>query len=501
MGKKYIFNLIGGLIIATWVVMIGILIKKHSFNHIVQYPEIIDNKVQEISQDRDWMEIYLKEKKVGYSVKQVKQLVSGYSFQEETFLKLNLLGRPGIIRTLTRSIVDKNFTLKKFQFSMSSGAVSFQVSGKVDGQWIYVKTGTGNEQTAQKIKLSEPPIIGTGVARFFRGRKLEIGQIYKFPLFDPSTMAQSVTLIKVVAKKPIEIRRIQHSAYQLEAEMWGRKMTFWLDEEGIVLKEEGLLGMTIIRSNAANAPRNIDSRGGEEFYEIAAIDVKKKIKDPRRLRNLKLRIVGLDGSHLDKTLLDEGRQRFKRGVLNISKESISSSSSYFIPYSGNSKNLLSFLKPEFNIESDNKKVIDKALEIAGEQKEATAVAKKMVFWVYKSIEKKPVVSVPNALGVLKTKIGDCNEHAVLLTALLRAIGIPSRVCVGLVLIRSKFCYHAWNECFIGSWVTLDATFNQIPADASHIKLAQGSLAEQAKIVALIGKLRLEVLNYGYDRTS
>jgi hypothetical protein len=501
MGKKHTFNMIGGVIIAIWLVMIGILVKKQSFHDIGQYSEIIDNKVDDITGDRDWREIYLKEKKIGYSVNQTRKIESGYAFQEETLFKLNLLGRPGIIRTITRSIVDQDFTLKSFKFSMSSGAVSFQVSGKVDGEWIIVKTGSGDEERTQKIKLTEPPIMGTGVSRSFRGKNLKIGQVYRFPLFDPSTMAQSVTLVKVVAKRPIEIKRIQYSAYQLEAEMWGRKMTFWLDEEGVVLKEEGLLGMSIIRSNAANAPRDIDSSGGEAFYEIAAIEIKKKIKDPRRLRKLKLKVIGLDGNQLDNVLLNEGRQRFKNGVLYITKERTSSGYSYLIPYPGNSENLSSYLKPEFNIESDNKKIINKASEIAGEQKEASIVAKKMVSWVYKTIEKKPVVSVPTALGVLNTKIGDCNEHAVLLAALLRACGIPSRVCVGLVLMRGKFYYHAWNECYLGSWVTLDATLNQIPADASHIKLAQGDLAEQAKIIALMGQLGLEVIDYEYDQTS
>jgi transglutaminase-like putative cysteine protease len=102
------------------------------------------------------------------------------------------------------------------------------------------------------------------------------------------------------------------------------------------------------------------------------------------------------------------------------------------------------------------------------------------------------------LEVLKNKVGDCNEHAVLLTALLRAVGIPARVSVGLVYTRGKFFYHAWTEAYVGKWVSMDATLNQMPVDATHIKLVHGGLDKQADIIGLIGKLKLKVIDYRYD---
>ena len=52
-------------------------------------------------------------------------------------------------------------------------------------------------------------------------------------------------------------------------------------------------------------------------------------------------------------------------------------------------------------------------------------AGKLVDWVHKNLEKRPVLSVPNALETLENRIGDCNEHAVLLAAFARAAGIPA----------------------------------------------------------------------------
>jgi transglutaminase-like putative cysteine protease len=85
--------------------------------------------------------------------------------------------------------------------------------------------------------------------------------------------------------------------------------------------------------------------------------------------------------------------------------------------------------------------------------------------------------------------------------LLRASGIPARLSVGLVYSRNKFFYHAWTEAYVGEWISMDATLNQLPADVSHIRLISGNLDKQIEIMGLIGKLKLEVLNFEYDRSN
>ncbi len=84
-----------------------------------------------------------------------------------------------------------------------------------------------------------------------------------------------------------------------------------------------------------------------------------------------------------------------------------------------------FLQPTAFIQSDDPDILDLVRQQTGREKNAYAVVRNLTSWVYKNIEKKPTLSVPSALEVLATKQGDCNEHAVLLTALCRAAGIPA----------------------------------------------------------------------------
>ena len=116
-------------------------------------------------------------------------------------------------------------------------------------------------------------------------------------------------------------------------------------------------------------------------------------------------------------------------------------------------------------------------------------------WVFENLEKMPVVSVPDAKEILVHKKGDCNEHAALLTALLRAAGIPARIVVGLVYNEGKFYYHAWNEAYLDRWISLDAVLNLMPVDATHIKLVDGGIEKQIQIVGTIGTLAVTILDY------
>jgi transglutaminase-like putative cysteine protease len=497
--KKHVFNLIGAVIVTVWLVMMGLLIKKINFNYDADRFDIIEQKKSLLTTaEREWMEIYLKGKKVGYSVNRVSPLEENYLIQEEILLRLNLMGKASSIYTVSRSVVDHAFLLKSFRFRMTSGLVTYQISGRVKGNRMTLEIGEGAARRKKIIKLSAPPILGSGMARFFKGRELEVGRSFRFPLFDPSTMTQKEVAFRVMSEESVVIKRMKYNAFRLETEMWGQPMTMWLDEKGAVLKEQGFMGFTLVKSSAANAPLDLEEGGDEGFYELAAINVKGKLKDADRLTYLKLKVEGLVEADFNTAILAKGRQTFDSGMIEIVREKMPSKPAYDLPYSEGSGSMKEFLRPGLNIESDDSAVVERARKITGEVKRPVMAARRLMAWVYRNVKKRPVVTVPSALEVLRTKVGDCNEHAVLLTALLRAAGIPARLCVGLVYSRGSFFYHAWTESYVGKWISMDATLNQMPTDVTHIKLVQGGLDRQVEIIGLIGKLRLKVIDYKYD---
>jgi transglutaminase-like putative cysteine protease len=86
--------------------------------------------------------------------------------------------------------------------------------------------------------------------------------------------------------------------------------------------------------------------------------------------------------------------------------------------------------------------------------------------------------------------GDCNEHAVLVAALLRAAGVPTRIVAGLAYAGDGFYYHAWNEVWLDGWMSADAVFDQMPVDATHVQLIEGGPERHVRLAEVVGRLAL-----------
>ena len=153
----------------------------------------------------------------------------------------------------------------------------------------------------------------------------------------------------------------------------------------------------------------------------------------------------------------------------------------------------SYLSPSYLIQSEDELIKSQAREIIEDERDPAKAAETINSWVFKNLKKEGTVSLPNALDVLKTKKGDCNEHAALFAALARAAGIPTKLVMGTIYIDGRFYYHAWNEVYLGRWVAVDSTYGQLPADATHIKLIEGDIKKSAEIMKVVGKIKIKVL--------
>ncbi len=111
------------------------------------------------------------------------------------------------------------------------------------------------------------------------------------------------------------------------------------------------------------------------------------------------------------------------------------------------------------------------------------------------------VGYASALEVAKNPEGDCTEHAVLLAALGRALGIPTRVVDGLVYVdyyaggEHVFVPHAWAQAYVdGRWRSFDAALHGF--DAGHIALSVGD-GDPWRFYAgfnTLGRLRIESID-------
>lgn len=135
--------------------------------------------------------------------------------------------------------------------------------------------------------------------------------------------------------------------------------------------------------------------------------------------------------------------------------------------------------------------------------------------VFRHLRRKDLATAfGSASEAASTQGGDCTEHAVLLAALLRAKGIPSRVASGLVYVPAMggqgpgFGWHLWTQALVPApeggkdrvWIDLDATLGGGGRGyhAAHILVATSDLAGGAtdpafaRAVGMLGGITIEL---------
>lgn len=202
------------------------------------------------------------------------------------------------------------------------------------------------------------------------------------------------------------------------------------------------------------------------------------IKYPRKTQSTIFQVESADFASIPETCF----QKKGNGTLTVSTDA------------ANCKNLpeMSDTQPNIIEDSSNPEIIRAARKIVMGAPNQDEMVKRIAKFVYKHISNKNYNHGNMSAGeVLRTKSGDCTEHSALFAALSRAAGIPTKMVYGVVLNPSgEFFFHNWNEVFAdGKWITIDSTFNLIPADSSRITLSYGGSDSRSREQVSLSVLR------------
>ena len=136
------------------------------------------------------------------------------------------------------------------------------------------------------------------------------------------------------------------------------------------------------------------------------------------------------------------------------------------------------LQPTPWLQSDEPKLARRAAGLASGSRDAAAKMKRLTTFVRErmSVEQIDMLGYGTALEAFNTGHGDCTEYAVLLAALGRAAGIPTRIAIGRVYARNfegyrhVFVPHAWVQAWTGTaWQSFDAAIGSF--DSTHLAFA------------------------------
>ncbi len=321
------------------------------------------------------------------------------------------------------------------------------------------------------------------------GRAVTTVQFYP-ELLKPVAITHTVKKIEELYLNGVSTR-----VYRIESDLseLGIKTESVIDEKFITLKTS-LGNYLTIREEEEAAAKNLNL--AVDLLQLAAVDPSNPIPFPPQTRMMRIKLTGAN----DFSSLNYPPRQSAQPIspdsyyIRIVSQPLPPPDPPTLPITDPA--LQPYLRSTLFMQSDHPSIKRRSREIVGADKDSFSAAGKLVSWVNTSLGKTFLIGLPDALSVLEKKEGDCKAHSVLLVALARAAGLPARPVSGLVETGDgRFYYHQWAEIYAGRWLPVDPVFNQVPADATHIKLNEGGLSEQLKLANIIGSLQIEVLEF------
>ncbi|MBN2308447.1 MAG: transglutaminase domain-containing protein [Candidatus Hydrogenedentes bacterium] len=492
-------KLIPVAIVLFWLIMMALLIR-HEF--LVPYlnPGTFGGAAYSDVPTETWMGVYLPgDQPVGYV--QVATRPEPHGDEPGTRLHLNANIRMQLFGEETRVAMDGSAWtsadrgMSEFNFGMRSGGHALRVTGAVEAGMLKALVHTGGETIPIEWPVKDELILWSGWGMTeLNMPALKPGKEYFVESFDPTTLSLGRARLECVGQERIELNGGQVDTKVVSIEVAGVVSKAWVADSGEVVRAETPFGFTLQRAAPEVALRNLSGEASGALLQLAAVPV----SGPTPFRGARRMVVRLGRRAGDAA--PDSPQPPSDDVQHSDGDGQYTIIVPAEPAGAEAQALDAEAAREHLasgplVQADHPRIQALAARIAPEGADPWARACAIYNWVYTSIDKVPVLSLPSALDVLDTREGDCNEHTVLFTALARAAGIPARIAIGVVWSEDlkSFYYHAWPEVYVGQWVWMEPTLGQPVADATHIKLLAGDIQRWTELLPYLGQLTVEVI--------
>jgi hypothetical protein len=479
--------LLTGGIVLFWAVMTGALLYREARRR----PAADSSVPTALEASESWLGLYLGDgPRIGFvhlvRRPERRQERAGVSVQATAEVRARLFEAPARVRmsgTLWRALEEPR---AEVDARISSEGHDVRLTGRIEQGELRATLRSGGEVVPVRVPVatdllgSDPTLLELHLPDLAAGEEASVRGL------DPLTLRPTVVRVRGEGDDSVALGGTPTRLRRLAVEAGGTRLTAWADRHGEIVAAATPWGLELRRISRQEALTE-----GAAAELAAAVAVVPTGAPPRRgARRMVVRPAGLEAG--DALPTDDTQVALPSGAIAITAPEPAG-----LPASGGPAggDLAPFLAADPLVQSDHERVRAVAAEVTGGERDPWRRALAIHRWVEASIVKRPVLGLPSALDVLARREGDCNEHTVLFAALARAAAVPTRMAIGVVWSDElgSFAYHAWPEVWVGRWVWMDPTLGQEIADATHVKLASGGIESWPRVLAFLGRLRLEVV--------
>ncbi|RKU36281.1 hypothetical protein C6495_04030 [Candidatus Poribacteria bacterium] len=451
--------------------------------HVAAQGQSAFQKMSQYPQEH-WYNVTLMGTKIGYMHTYRENAVyQGEAVKRnkvDMVMSLKGLGTNLTIETTRLEYTGANL-MPRYFLSTSNEDGSKQVEGRIVDGIAYIKVTLNGETT--ESETSVPP--GTvsefmSIDALLSQKPIRIGDKQTVHSFIFDLLKPVKTELEVIAEETLTYQGAEKQVYVLKQTtdmMGGITAQVWVDSDGVTYRTEvPLMGLSMAMTKTDR---------GTALGDIGEVDIVLRTrilpggKRPTPKAERLVAEVRMTEGSISNAVMSTAMQQLEvtseqTGKLSIQISTVDAESCPDLPIQDEES---AFLGSSAYIQTGHPEILAKALEILAGETNSWRAAKQLNQWVYTAITDKELSGGYNSsLTTLGSRSGDCTEHTVLFIALARSVGIPARICSGIIFSQDAFYYHFWPEVYVGRWVQTDPTLGQTLADANHIQLG-GSTVE------------------------
>ena len=437
--------------------------------------------------ETDYLAILLQGKKIGYAV-HTRAVQDGKVVTTDGVSMT--LGRGGQAVTITSE--ESHFETPDgkplgFEMAMTTSGIEQKTVGTVaDGKVTTSRQVMGQlqEKTAD---WPQGALLNEGLRLLQEEKGLQAGTTYTANVFRPDMLMGVPAEVQVGEIKKIDLfgRLLDLTEVITTLSIQGQPitMTGYVDKELKAMKTlVPMMGMEMemVACDKSFAMSDVDI---VDFLERLSIASPVKLMDLHTIESASYTLKPTTDNKLELPVsASQTVEPSETGII-VTVTDLAPAENIPFPYKGDDPDASEALTATDYLQCDNEKIVEMSKQAVKEAPDAAAAAKQIEAFVDGYITQKDLsVGYASAAEVAQTRQGDCSEHAVLATAMCRAVGIPARIVCGIVYAdsflskQSIFGGHMWTEVYIGdTWVGLDATRSEQQGfGPGHIALAHGN---------------------------
>lgn len=440
--------------------------------------------VADDSSDVEWFAVMLNGAKTGHM--RAERRVRDGEVVTEQLMSLNL-DRMGVslnVETMERHRETASGEPLGFETVQKTSGMSMTAKGRIDEQGrLIVTSGTPGSEQTRTLEWPEDALLAEGLRLASLDQPLTRGAEFTLKAYVPSALQAFAMDHEVVGEEAVDLFGRELTLTRVEQRMTLGSLdtttSIWIDDElHLQRMTMDLMGMRL-DMKACPEQCALSENEPTEFFVNTLARAPAPLTDDMRQQGITYRLsprVAGTSLHFPVSSEQAGESVDGGWTLQVTQRPAGVQG---LPYTDDDPVALAALEASDWIQSDAPDIQALAKQAAGDAGTAAEAMTKLEAFVAGYVNEKSLsVGYASALEVLQTRAGDCTEHALLLAALGRALGVPTRVATGIAYVdtwigmQDTFVPHAWAQAYIdGQWISYDAALGGF--GAGHIALGYG----------------------------